>query len=689
MAPAAFIVLVAVVIAVRIGPLFRAPLLEEGDSAVNALQIDDAKHLHEIYGNYSRYEFHHPGPAFFYVYAAAEALLFDALHVVPSPGNAHLIAIICLQSAFLTAALWLLVTRLSWRPLAPLGLLGATLWLRWCPELMVSVWPPHVIAIPFLCFLVACTCVAAGDIGVLPVVVVAGGFLFHGHVAQSLFVVTIGATAIALGLRVRPTTEAEPNNALWATYRGTFLWSGMIALFFALPLLVDVIALGSRSNLAAIFGRFSANLEQRASFRQSILFFVTFPIASREQDAMLTANAGPAMGYFARQHWIAIAASVAILFAPSALRVVGRRRMSADERRFATSAQVLLAVAVLDCLVWGMAQTGAVRHYNGVSYYAVYFYAALFGLAIAARALAHRWREGADIGIAGLSAMILAFGLHGHPASAAERGLPIQRAVDAALAETHNQAPKLLVVARSNWPIAAAVAVELQRRGVDFVVSDWWSFMFQRQHRLPRVATPMQSAETWWIAPSGDGEVNLTSGLALYRQPAPLDPDGARIDFTTGGNAFRYVVTGIQDGDFMTPTAAGNMTTNERHVRFRFVAQRASHDVKITFVAASALDDHALMPARVRLNGEEVGRVAVQNRTEVAVRLTRKQWNRLADATLELYFPDARPLRVSARPDYTGWIGWRLWSIRFEPSVTPGESAGRVTPPDLAGGRAQ
>ncbi len=675
MAPAVFVALVAIVMAARLGPLFRAPLMEEGDLAVNALQIRNAKRAHEIYGNYSRYEFHHPGPAFFYVYAAAEALLFDRLRVVPSPGNAHLIAIVCLQFAFLTAALWLIATRFPWRPLAPLALLAATIWIRQHPEIAVSVWPPHVIAIPFLCFLVACTCVAVGDSAVLPVAVVTGGFLFHGHVAQSLFVVTLGTAAIVMGARTGKTEVAGPTGGGFPPWRKAFLLGGALVAVFAIPLLVDIVQLGLRSNVAAILGRFSADLGQHVSFRQSVLFFVTYPIASREQDAMLTTNVGPAIAYFVQRHWIAIAASVAVLFAPVVLRIVGRSRMSAGERRIAWSAQVLLAIAVADCLIWGMAQADAIRHYNGVFYYAVYFYAALFGLAIVARALACRWDRRAELGIAGVAAVVLALGLRAHRASPAERGMPIQRAVDTALSETRDQAPKLLVVARGNWQIAAAVALELQRRGVNFFVPDWWSFMFQPQRGYSQLQERRTNFDTWWIAPAGAGGLDLTSGLALYRQPAPLDPNGARIDFTAGTAAFRYVVTGVQDGDFMSTVAAGGMTSNERRVRLRFAPLPASHDVKIMLDAASALEDGAPMPARILLNGQEVGWVSVQNRTEVAVDVAQERWNESKDATLELFFPDARVLRSPARPDYTGWIGWRIWSIRFVPERSSESSA--------------
>ena len=87
---------------------FGAPLHEMGDLAANALQIDRAKEFRELYGNYSRFGFHHPGPAFFYVYAAAEIVFHDVLRLSPAPHNAHLLGAAILHSAFLSLAITVL-----------------------------------------------------------------------------------------------------------------------------------------------------------------------------------------------------------------------------------------------------------------------------------------------------------------------------------------------------------------------------------------------------------------------------------------------------------------------------------------------------------------------------------------------------------------------------------------------------
>src|ERR1035437_3217278 len=101
----AFAVIAAGMIFIGHSYYFGTPIFETDDLAANSLQINRAIHLLEIYGNYSRFGFHHPGPAFIYVYAAGEALFYNLLHVVPAPENGHLLAAALLQSSFLAAAI--------------------------------------------------------------------------------------------------------------------------------------------------------------------------------------------------------------------------------------------------------------------------------------------------------------------------------------------------------------------------------------------------------------------------------------------------------------------------------------------------------------------------------------------------------------------------------------------------------
>lgn len=163
---------------------------ELGDFASNALQIERAKSFREIYGNYSRFGFHHPGPGFFYVYSLGERVFYGLLHAVPCEFNAQLITSILLQSGFFVWGLAIL-TRYVRHPLfLPLALLAAAAhfgavnhYLR--DSTFESIWPPQVLLFPFFCFLCACASLACGRVRDPLPATIAGCFLVHGHVTAA------------------------------------------------------------------------------------------------------------------------------------------------------------------------------------------------------------------------------------------------------------------------------------------------------------------------------------------------------------------------------------------------------------------------------------------------------------------------------------------------------------------------
>ena len=53
---------------------FSPHLLEQGDLAANALQVERAREFTELLGPYSQHGFHHPGPVSFYFFAGAQSL---------------------------------------------------------------------------------------------------------------------------------------------------------------------------------------------------------------------------------------------------------------------------------------------------------------------------------------------------------------------------------------------------------------------------------------------------------------------------------------------------------------------------------------------------------------------------------------------------------------------------------------
>lgn len=655
---AIFTGLVLVVVAARFDRYFRSPMLELGDIAVNALQVDNAKHFSELYGNYSRFEFNHPGPVVFYVYAAAEWLFHDLLHVVPSPTNAHLLACLALQGFFFALAIAVIGSHLRWRALVPLALLAGAVYFGWVGDALVSIWPPHMLVMPFLCFLACCVSIGSGRISDWPLAVLTGGFLFHGHVAQPLFIGLLGTLALALTLRrLRPAPGGRWREVA-REHRGLLVRCGVIAFIFLTPVAIDVLVYGTEGNIATIIGRFRWGLREHISAFKSLLYFLSFGTAEQNQYELLAVLRPETGTFFAQNAW-RIAAWVAVFVVPPVLAFRSRTLLTADERRFFLAAGAFLAASVVGCILWGKSQAGGMHNFNGYFYYGIYFFALLLALALVARGLQRFPR--APVSLLLIAAVVVTWRAHaiGTPAEGSA-GLTVQRGVAAALAADPDPRTKLLVFEHAHWPDAAAVALDLQRRDVGFYVMPWWNFMFQRRHDLTRLGpVPEDQASVWWIGPAAAASVAITKDLGIHLAPAAIRPDGDAIRLQTGANGFRYVLSGVSVGN------DAHVTTNLPRAVFRFAPQTAAGDVHVVF-DAEAIPLPGERVAEIYFNGEAVGRVTAGKRAATTVRIPAALWNRRPVGTLELRFPDATPHHDRERPSYQWWLGWNLWSIRFE-----------------------
>ncbi len=234
--------------------LFTSPIMEYWDSAVNAIQIERAKHFHEVLGNYSRWGFHHPGPAFFYLYAFGEWLLHDVLHIVPAAMNAHTLVIICLNTAFLFGSIGILAKRCRSRLFVPAAVALSLFFIhvvnRTIPgSAIFSIWPPHVLMFCFLFFVTVCTAVAFGELSKLWLLFLTGLLLIHCHAAQPLFVGTFWIlTLLVFWFKHGRATGLGP---LIKAHRSQLAISLGLCVLFALPIVADVL-LNKPNNIEAI-----------------------------------------------------------------------------------------------------------------------------------------------------------------------------------------------------------------------------------------------------------------------------------------------------------------------------------------------------------------------------------------------------------------------------------------------------
>lgn len=349
---------------------FRHHYVELGDWAANALQIFNAKHFRELYGQYSRWGFHHPGPAFFYVYAIGERLFRDSLRLAPSPFTAHTIAGTILQSGFFVWTLAILDRQIRHRLLVPLLLVLATLHFGAMnynvrDSAFSSIWSGHVLLFPFLCLLVSGAALASGSAPAVLPMTIAAGFLLHAHVAQPLFVGTITCVAIIGFTRHwRP-----PRGSGWAALKSAPVQSIaalFVCLLFATPFVIDLLR-GNDSNVHAILGHFGRHNDDHKTLAQSLVYLATFfcyvPDSQTFCDTLTSGSFR-----FVRERWPFLLVWFAIF---GAVFVALRKSIALSS--FARWLASFFAIATALTIVWGMLQTGPLFNFNSHFNFGVMF----------------------------------------------------------------------------------------------------------------------------------------------------------------------------------------------------------------------------------------------------------------------------------------------------------------------------
>ena len=222
------------VLLVRNAYLFTTKIYENQDFAANTIAVLQAKHLQLLTGNYSKEHFYHPGPAFLYVMAAGEALFHDALHVVPTPWNGQLLAILLLNAALIGATLAVLARHAGSVRVALACLLIVLLFVALHPLTVNSAWMPYVYFTPALLLLVSGASVATGQTTALPLLALSAWLCIHGQAEFLLFAPAIALLSLA-GL------AAAHRHDLRGMFRGAaWHWwaAAVVSALFALPIVV-------------------------------------------------------------------------------------------------------------------------------------------------------------------------------------------------------------------------------------------------------------------------------------------------------------------------------------------------------------------------------------------------------------------------------------------------------------------
>jgi hypothetical protein len=222
----------AVVLLVRNAYLFSTKIYENQDFAANTIAVLQAKHFQLLTGNYSKEGFFHPGPAFLYIMAAGESLFHDALHLVPTPWNGQLLAILLLNSALIGATLAVIARHAGSVRVVVTCLALALAFVAVHPLTVNSAWFPYLYFAPALLMLVSAASVATGQTFALPVLALSAWLCVHGQAEFLIFAPVTVLVALAGLLR----THRQDIRGMIRGSRRQWIGAGVVSVLFALPI---------------------------------------------------------------------------------------------------------------------------------------------------------------------------------------------------------------------------------------------------------------------------------------------------------------------------------------------------------------------------------------------------------------------------------------------------------------------
>jgi hypothetical protein len=232
------VVILATLLA-RNADLFTRRYYEAADYGADSILVEQARHFTLLIGNYSRDFFNHPGPAYLYVQATGQTLLYNMLHIVPTAWNGQVIGLYVLDSLLAGLAVFVVYGWTGYR-----GALATTAVLLGFAVLHTGVlsaaWLPYQDVPAFALFLLAAGSVAAGRGRDTWIMALAGWLLIHRYAAMLLFVPLLIVVVIVLVVWPH---RRRLRAALRDLVRARSVWIPVVAIsaLFALPIVLDLI----------------------------------------------------------------------------------------------------------------------------------------------------------------------------------------------------------------------------------------------------------------------------------------------------------------------------------------------------------------------------------------------------------------------------------------------------------------
>ena len=487
--------------------LFTTRLYEQGDAGANSILIEQAKHFTLLVGNYSRERFNHPGPAYLYVQAFGEYLFQNALRVVPTAWNAHMLSVFVLDSVFVALAVgigygW---TR-SLRGAAACFAVFMGFAIAY-PPIVNSDWMPYMYVLTYVVFLIAAASVIAGRGQDAWIFALTGWFLIHGHACFLLFVPLVTLAAGVAVLWPRRRRLRSWTSSVLREQRRNWLPVVVISALFLLPIVVNLVL-----HWPGDFGKY---LSYGSSGRGS------------GHSARRIADYALWFWWPHRDAWLA-----PVLLYAAALAVTLRLRTfwawRRPLRRFLLAVLAINVVSSLAFLLYA-----AVGIDDLTEYYIGYFYwsaplvtvlvIVLAGLEVIA---SRQWTAlNAGTALAVLAAAVTFITLAVIPGTRTSTN-DIDESLPRVVASLAARAPGRTVVLHIDhpaWVETTGFLVQAERSGVKACLDDpWFTFLMSKQF----ICTPAQAAagQAYWFytpagLPAGTHVILRFSGIAVA--PAP------------------------------------------------------------------------------------------------------------------------------------------------------------------------
>ena len=653
--------------------LFVIPMIEDGDAGANALQVQNAKHLHELLGNYSRWHFHHPGPFLFYLFAAGEAIFYDLLHIVPAPLNAEYLAEIAFSVTCLFLSIHVFNVNVGKSLFPALAVLVSVLFLYTVEtavpgSAIVSIWPPYMGLFCFLLLTVACASVAAGNWKHLPLLALSAMIMVHSHVAQILFAATLSGMAVSTAA-FREFKWGDPTQALRA-YKYYFAAAlGIIALFL-FPMGLDAIV-NHPSNIARIGAYLREHHGEHNSLSVVVLYVFSFFTYSPAPETLL-ASPGATLRDLLSSEWSVRVYWSAFVF----LSILALTSNFGLSRKTALFLKLIFAETALICLLfgyWARSITGPMYNFNGYFFFSVQLLV-LFALCsfVSTTLLPALDRRRAIALACSFTAPVLLVAGVGNGGASNPTVLPI---VSALKALHLRGVTRLVPRPTENWPLLAGVASYLERSRLHFCVEPQWEFMFGARHTCGdgdgqyRVDFALNSFSCQ--APCSV----LYTGPNLYVVGAPI-PSLLELPALVTANDNTHQSSGFNDSD-------GSAVWSKKESFLRFYLSPDDAGPCLFRITGTVLPGR---PVVVKVNGGFAGVIDAARRTTGTFTLesNRLVWN--GANTMEFDVPNAGPVGTDNRE--LGFMLEDLLILRSVPKESvfsnpvvfaiPGSSAGAL-----------